>query len=554
MRWHNIWSRDGRMTALVALFVAVLAVSLAAAEARAACGVRSYCCMVRMQDGTYLATDVYRPRFPRGRYPAVLVRTTDGKHKFGTREARLVCRQGYALVVQDMRGCFCSRDSDAIVFRNDASDGQDTIRWIARQCWSDGNVGTWGPSAMGVAQNLLAPGAPDALKAQYVMMAFSNMYTQAAYEGGVLRQSLVEGWLRPEKYGRNDLQAVLAHPMYDQFWAEVNPEPQADRVDTPGVFCGGWYDAFLQGAINSFTNINNHGGPRARGKCRLILGPWSHKDIKRLVNPANARSLPRAADPFRFFDYWLKHQPSCVPCDKPVHYYVMGDRCDPCSPGNRWRAADNWPPPATATEFYLHADGKMQLNAPPAGDEKLSYKYDPANPVPTLGGRNVELRPGPMDQRSVESRGDVLLFTTGVLKRPIEVTGRLLATLYVSSDCPDTDFTVKLTDVYPDGRSVLLADGIRRARFRESFEREDFLEPGKVYPLTVDLWSTSIVLSKGHRIRVAVSSSNAPRFQPNPNTGRPPGDGAKPRIATNTLHLSEKYPSRITLPVCVPTQ
>jgi putative CocE/NonD family hydrolase len=154
-----------------------------------------------------------------------------------------------------------------------------------------------------------------------------------------------------------------------------------------------------------------------------------------------------------------------------------------------------------------------------------------------------------MDQRRVESRPDVLLFSTEELKEPIEVTGRLTAKLFVSSDCPDTDFTVKLTDVYPDGRSMLVADGILRARFHQSFEKESFLKPGEVYELNVDLWSTSLVFNKGHRIRVAVSSSNSPRFEANPNTGKAFRADKESRVASNTLHLSLNYPSRIMLPV-----
>jgi putative CocE/NonD family hydrolase len=227
----------------------------------------------------------------------------------------------------------------------------------------------------------------------------------------------------------------------------------------------------------------------------------------------------------------------------------MGDCCDPCAPGNRWRSADAWPPPAETVHFYFHADGKLQPAKPPAGEASVSYKYDPDNPVPTLGGQNVNLPKGPMDQRRVESRPDVLLFTTDPLAEPVEVTGQILAKLYIASDCPDTDFTVKLTDVYPNGCSKLLTDGILRARFRKSFEREEFLEPGKVYPITVDLWSTSIVFNKGHRIRIAVSSSNAPRFEPNPNTGDLSQTGTEKRIATNTLHLSKEHPSHVILPV-----
>jgi putative CocE/NonD family hydrolase len=226
----------------------------------------------------------------------------------------------------------------------------------------------------------------------------------------------------------------------------------------------------------------------------------------------------------------------------------MGDPTDKTAPGNCWRSADNWPPPAPLTPFYFHSPNTLVANQVPTGDASKSYVYDPKNPVPTIGGQNLFASKGPLDQRKVETRSDVLVFSTDALTAPVEVTGRISAKLFVSSDCPDTDFTVKLTDVYPDGRSMLVTDGIRRARFRRTFEHEDFLEPGKVYELDVDLWSTSLVFNKGHRIRVAVSSSNAPRFDPNPNTGHAFRADKETRVAANTLHLSAKYPSHILLP------
>ena len=250
----------------------------------------------------------------------------------------------------------------------------------------------------------------------------------------------------------------------------------------------------------------------------------------------------------RFFAHWLKDEKNGVPDDKPVHYYVMGDPEDPKAPGNFWRAADNWPPPSKPTHFYFHLDGSL-ARALPTEDGNRTYKYDPHDPVPTVGGQNLNIPKGPMDQRKVESRPDVLLFTTDTLPEPIEVTGRIRARLYIESDCPDTDFTVKLTDVYPDGRSMLVTDGILRARFREGFTNEVFMEPGKVYELTVDLWSTSIIFNRGHKIRVAISSSNDPRFDPNPNTGKPFRADKETRVATNTLHLSRKHPSHVILPM-----
>jgi len=532
--------------------VAVLLLLIAVSSSEAV-GLRHFTCMVPMRDGTRLATDVYLPRLPRGPYPVLLVRTPYGKHEITRLMARWVCHHGVALVVQDTRGRFCSEGVGAMVFLDDGwganRDGHDTLQWIARQSWCDGNVGMWGVSALGVMANLAAPDAPQVLKAQHVTMAFSDMYSQAVYQGGVLRKSLVEGWLRENRFPASALEKALAHPTYDDFWASLDCEAQAARVNAPAVFWGGWYDVFLQGTINSFVTIHNHGGPKARGNCRLIIGPWAHSDARWLVDPRKARGVPQAADPLRFFNYWLKGCPNSVPCDKAVHYYVMGDRCDPHAPGNFWRTADNWPPPTEPVKFYLHADGSLKNLPPQSSDARLSYRYDPNDPVPTIGGQNLHGTFGPLDQRPVESRSDVLLFTSQPLLEPLEVTGRIYAELYVSSDCPDTDFTVKLTDVYPDGRSIILCDGILRARYHESFQRPDLLTPGKVYKLRIDLWSTSVVFNRGHRIRVAVSSSNYPRFEPNPNTGKLPRESDETRVATNTVHLSAQWPSHIILPV-----
>jgi predicted acyl esterase len=508
--------------------------------------------MVPVRDGTRLATDVYRPEGD-GPFPVILTRTPYSKDKGGRGPAVAALLRGYAFVIQDMRGRFDSEGRDAVVFHNDGwagehRDGHDTLKWIIAQPWCDGNIASWGGSALGITQNMQAPGAPDQLKAQYVAVAFSNMYTQAAYQGGVLRKALVENWLRQNDFSPENLETVLAHPRYDELWAEINPEAQASRVNAPGIFYGGWYDIFVQGTINSFLTIQSEGGPRARGNCRLVVGPWAHGKFDKLEYPPNSKRPPQAAEVFRFFDHHLKGKTNGTADDLPVHYYVMGDPEDPDAPGNTWRSVETWPPPAEPTPVYFHADGRLALEKPDAEGAKLTYRYDPKNPVPTIGGQNLTIPKGPMDQRPVETRPDVLVFTTGTLDEPVEVTGRIFAKLYVASDCPDTDFTVKLTDVYPDGRSMLLTDGILRARYRESFTEEKLLEPGEVAELTVDLWSTSIVFNRGHKIRVAVSSSNDPRFDPNPNTGGPLRADDETRVATNTLYVSRQHPSHIILP------
>jgi putative CocE/NonD family hydrolase len=242
-------------------------------------------------------------------------------------------------------------------------------------------------------------------------------------------------------------------------------------------------------------------------------------------------------DQFCWFDYWLKGADTGIMKEPAVYYYVMGDVDDDKAPGNKWRTSDTWPVPVKATKFYLNSDGVLREEKPGKNSGVDTFFYDPADPVPTRGGQELNLPPGPMDQRSVERRQDVLTYSTPALKEPVEVTGRIKARLLVSSTAADADFTAKLCDVYPDGRSMLLTDGILRAKYRNSFEKPEPLEPGKVYEIEIDLWSTSIVFNKGHKIRIAVSSSNFPRFEANPNS------------AVNSVYCSSKYPSSVVLPV-----
>lgn len=520
----------------------------ACAQASMGLGLQEFRCLVRMRDGACLPTQVYLPRLPRGPYPVVLVRIPDSRYEISRQHARYVCHKGYGLVVQEMRNCR-NVPGTTMLYVHGEVDGHDTIQWIACQPWSNRRIGTWGPSALGFAQNLLAPDAPPYLRAQHVMMAFSNMYEQAVYQGGAFRQELVEGWINRRACGEEMLAHIRLHPNYDAMWAEWNPLAKASQVNVPTVFWGGWYDPFVQGTIGSYTTIAANGGPVARAHSRLILGPWVHTDIETLVDPRKNTCSPRAGDPLRWFDYWLKCENTGVLCDKPVHYYVMGDACDPYGPGNRWKTADQWPPPHAPANFYLLPGGGLRPNEPPTDGAELSYQYDPANPVPTLGGNNLEIAAGAVDQRGVETRPDVLVFTSDPLADPVVVAGPITAKLYVASDAPDTDFTVKLTDVYPDGRSMLVADGILRARFRKSFAAPEPLKTGEVYELTIEVGSTARAFSRGHQIRVAISSSNAPRFEPNANTWPEPGEQAVPHIATNTLHLSKERPSHVILPV-----
>ncbi|HQG49525.1 MAG TPA: CocE/NonD family hydrolase, partial [Sedimentisphaerales bacterium] len=392
-----------------------------------------------------------------------------------------------------------------------------------------------------------APSRPPHLTCCYVGVAFSNMYSQAAYQGGAFRKGLLEEWLTQSKFTPKNLELFRAHPNYDDFWKALDPERVASQVNVPTLFLGGWYDIFSAGTLNSFVTINKQGGEGARGKCRLIMEPYGHGRSDDLVFP-NA-SHPQSADLWNWFDLWLKNDGKGIEQIPAVQYFVMGDPSDPNTPGNRWKTADDWPIPAQMVAVYLHTDHKLRLRASEELFGSLSYVYDPKNPVPTIGGANLTGSKGPKDQRPVEERSDVLLFDSPVFDRYIEFTGQVRLKFWASSTTTDTDFTAKLCDVYPDGRSIVVLDGILRASHRNSMDESEPLEPGKIYEMEIDLWSTSLTVGPGHRIRVAVSSSNAPRFEPNLNTGKPSGTNGQTETATNTIYMNAKHPSHIVLPV-----
>jgi hypothetical protein len=278
------------------------------------------------------------------------------------------------------------------------------------------------------------------------------------------------------------------------------------------------------------------------------MGPWGHGQIEEVKYPSNS-VMSYTEEALRWFDYWLQGKDNGIMEEPSVKYYVMGDVTDPKAPGNEWRTAIAWPVPSKTTSYFLTAGGGLSDKLPADAESTETYKYDPKNPVPTIGGANLNIKKGPMDQRAVGNRADVLKFMTPVLDAPVEVTGRVKVELWAESDAPDTDFMAKLVDVYPDGTERLVLDSAIRARFREGLDREVFMKKGEVYRLTMDMWSTSIIFNKGHRIAIHVTSSNDPRFDPNPNTGKPLRADNEMRVATNTIHHDRAHPSRALLPI-----
>jgi predicted acyl esterase len=510
--------------------------------------------MVPMRDGVELATDVYRPIFRSSPHGTILLKTPYDKNALQI-VGLIGILYGWPTVIQDMRGRFASGGIDT-VFKNESTDGADTLAWIANQSWSNGKIATIGPSAMGITQYCMAAANPPNLACQYVLVASPNLYKHAVYQGGEFRKNLVERWLNGQD-STYILQEILDNENFTLgYWGNVTLDDNWEDVNVPAVHVGGWYDIFTQGTIEAYIGYQHYAGPGAQGKSKLVIGPWTHTGFftrtqGELTYPWNSLdrfSLRMFQDMIQLYTMNRTDDFSGWPT---VSYYVMGDVDTPSAPGNEWRYADDWPIPFTDAQWYFHGDGVLTTDLPGI-DDPLPYVYDPIDPVPTIGGKNLFSPAGPYDQRPLENRSDVLVFTSPVLEQPYEATGPVTARLFVSSDCPDTDFTVKLTDVYPDGRSMFITDGILRMRNRNGQDHWEFMQSGTTYEIVVDLWSTSYIWNTGHCIRVEVSSSNYPRFLNNPNTVDRIGKNTTTVIAHNNLYVDMNHPSCIILPEPTP--
>ena len=566
--------------------------------------------MVAMRDGVELATDAWIPSVTPA--PTLLVRLPYGKDlpqllAYGLMpNIFALVEAGYAVVYQDCRGTFRS-GGEFVPMLNEPADGTDTIAWLVRQPWCDGNIGSYGASYLGFVQwASVSAGAP--VKAIAPAVTTTDYYTAPWYsEGGAASWHTVQSWttqmamietLRQLGLGSGDPQLLgelagmmadpqphleamppsrqpavekvwpwwselLSHPARDTWWQGLSVLDRAEQVTVPALHIGGWFDIFAANTARSFTELRARAGTaEAREGQRLIIGPWDHLNStgiypdRRFGLTADAITQDLTGQHVRFFDRWLRDRRGALDGSAPVKIFVMGI--------DQWRQEQDWPLPDTRyVPYYLHSSGRANTAA---GDGELSteapaqtaadaFLYDPRRPVPTLGGRvmlpSTANAAGPVDQRPAETRDDVLCFTSPVLTEPLEVTGHVSLTLYASSSAPDTDFTGKLVDVFPDGRAIFLTDGIIRARYRKSLAEPEPLTPGEPCQLDLDLSVTSNVFLPGHRIRLEVSSSNFPRFDRNTNTGGiiadEPADQAT--TAVNRVLHGPSYPSQLILPV-----
>ena len=568
--------------------------------------------MVPMRDGTRLATDIYRPDAP-GRFPVLVTRGPYGKDTYADNQEHsswYFPQRGYVVASQDCRARFDSEGDYYDPLFQEAQDGYDTVEWAARQPWSNGRVGATGQSYLGATQYTLAAGGPlpPHLQAMAPVSASSDFHQSWVYHTG---GAMEWGWTVPyaihkgrntlERAGRHDLLAQMdeyvleadnfARPLRDSwyrhlplrdwigrlkeaapyfheyfdeendgpYWWKINLLRHVQHIDLPMFHVSSWYDIFLEGALNGYQAMRERAPTaRARNNQKLLVGPWAH--IRPYTAPTSGETGDIDFGPdarielhehlLRWFDFWLKDIQTGIMEEPPVSVFVMGE--------NRWRSENEWPLARTHyTRYYFHADGPANtrhgagtLSTTPPGDEPAdSYVYDPEDPTPTKRGSTLIIPQGVEDQRSVEDRQDVLVYSSDPLERDLEITGPILVRLFAGSTAVDTDFTAKLVDVRPDGYAHNLQDGIVRARYRTSAAEPSLIEPGRVYEFEIDLWAVSHLVKSGDRLRVEISSSNFPRFDRNPNTGAPIGKDSRLETARQTVYHSSDYPSHIVLPI-----
>jgi putative CocE/NonD family hydrolase len=510
--------------------------------------------------------------------------------------------RGYAVVIQDVRGRHAS-DGEWYPYVNEARDGYDTIDWIASQPWSDGAVGMFGISYHGATQWLAATEAHPALKAIVPGVTADSYYDSWTYLGGVFQLFWISGWAsgfvlddfapRSERHPEarallrewrrdpfaianhlplGDMPALrevcdyyydwLEHPTYDDYWKSFAPREKYDRITVPALNQGGWYDGFIRATLRNYEDIQEQGGSElARSQQHLVVGPWLHQALPE-PSAGNGYFGPSASGAaidwhgmqIAWFDRWLRGEDNGVDTDPSAYLFVMG--------ANEWRAEEAWPPPdaETMTLFLrsggransLNGDGELSADPPAVSESPDHFLYNPANPVPTKGGAHLGGVPtlfqvGVQDQRGVESRGDVLVYTSDPLERDTEVTGYVTLDLWAATTAEDTDWTGKLVDVHPDGRTLNVCDGILRASYRDSLETPSLVKSGEICQLRVEVGPTAMLFRKGHRIRLEVSSSNFPAYAR--HTGSPHDQSAEMTPATQTVLHDADHPSALQLPV-----
>ncbi|KNC54018.1 X-Pro dipeptidyl-peptidase domain-containing protein [Thecamonas trahens ATCC 50062] len=555
---------------------------------------------ITMRDGVQLWAMLWLPEFDadgKGKEEEEVIVAGDGRTfsvvvdrtpygKVSTDEvAQLFLPFGFATLAMNERGTGGSGGASWPLWHTAATDMQDTVAWIKGQPWSNGLVFEAGASADGIL-TLVSTTLPQQLDAAWMIWSTAFPYV-AAWQGGAQRWQLTKHWLAHMQKWRPEAPSYLKimedHEAWTPFWQEICPDSAADRagIKWPSVFWAAAYDIFAQPMLDTYWL--QRGSAATQTADRLIFNTRGHCFAEKYFEFPDDRdgdiwSFEQAVNLFKsveaghddvdaFADAGIVSPTASAKELKAVTIYVIGPdpKLKPPPPsvaqharadsdgvvGRYWTTLDAWPV-ASNVSYYLAAGGKLETSRPTATTAEVAgYVYNPAEPVPTLGGNNLFMACGPADQQSVESRSDVLVFTSEPFKEPTAMVGRMAVTLFVSSNCTGTDFTVKVTDVYPGtGLSILLSDDVQRMRWRDGKVTPVKMKDGEVYKITIEMWTMAYVFNVGHRVRLAVSSSNYPRFSANPNNGLLVNTTGPAYVAHNAVHYgSEAMPAAIALPV-----
>jgi hypothetical protein len=555
---------------------------------------------MKTRDGIILCADIYRPNSS-DRFPVILMRTPyDKSVNWAVSPVFKMVPRGYVVVIQDVRGRYTS-EGEWYPFKHEQADGFDTVEWAAALPSSNGKVGMVGASYVGATQMLAAIAQPPHLAAIAPNMTASNYHDGWTYQSGAFEQWFDQNWT--SQIAQNTLHLLisqntdarvgapvlplanypvfnfgqlpadaqltaalapyyldwLAHPDYDDYWKQWSIEENFSKISVPMLQVGGWYDIFNAGTLRNYMGAKAHGSTgAARTQQHLLIEIGGHAGFGRRIGDVDF-GLHATENGYTdvildWYDFLFKGIKNRFATDKPVTLFVMG--------ANEYRQEDDWPPPqARNTKYFLHSagkanslhgDGSLSTSAPKS-EPADSYVYNPANPAPTMGGPLCcdaeHMEPGPRDQRTVENRDDVLVYSIGPLPSDLEVTGPVTADLFVRSSAVDTDFTAKLVDVAPDGFAQDLTEGILRMRYRSSPEHATLMNPGQIYEISLDLWATSNLFLRGHSLRLEISSSNFPRFDRNLNTGEEIKFARTLVAASNAILHDAQHPSSLVLPI-----
>ncbi len=541
---------------------------------------------VRMSDGVTLAANLYLPKDGK-KFATVLMRTPYDKNGMGW-IAEPLAEAGYAVVTQDVRGQFAS-GAMFIPFIFEKKDGVETLNWVAKQPWCDGNIGMWGPSYLGYCALIVTPEGHPNLKAVVNVAGWGDTTAMTA-PGGAMHLMVALPWTLsgqisgrrsgginwdeafrrtpvieiPSSYGIDSAQWEGAVQLYNSPDAEgdMRISGRYDDIKIPTFHLAGWYDFVGPTTIDAFEGIDRASRKRNGVMHKLLVGPWLHGQIYNVSTKVGEKSFPSSINigvdrlaemSVQWFDQWLRGRETDIVKEKPVKLFVMGE--------NKWKSFDEWPPHRTEFRPWYFASDKGANSV--AGDGRLSgdkptrsgedrFVYDPMDPVPTTGGSNFHNFPknnGIKDQREVEKRSDVLVYTTDVLEQDTTLIGPVKAVLFASTEGRHTDFTAKLVEVRSDGYAANIVDAIKRGPDAIDGKAVEKMTPGKVYRFTVDMDATAITIRKGHRLRVEISSSNFPKYTRNPNTGEGPEVAKRFKKVTQTIHHSPEFASHVVLPV-----